>query len=82
MSRKVASVCVGDVVAITFCDHCQGGRELLRFTVYGRVAHIENSFISVNCWEYAADPDADDDNVDCYTIARAAIETVQRLAPQ
>jgi len=72
-----------DLVAVTFLDHARGD-ESIQFTVYGRVVSQTKSDLIVAVWAYSDHrykPAANDPNVHCYTIVKAAIVALTKLKP-
>ena len=64
----------GDIVSITFKDHVAGDDQLLVFTVYGKIAKIDEEKIVVHSWHYANKlGDSKDHNVTSYAIIRDVI---------
>ena len=76
----------GQVVAVTFLDHVQGGGKPILFTVYGKLVAVHKDSLTVSTWTYAetgtAVKDAydfkDGNNVQ-FTLVRSAITRVQHL---
>lgn len=75
----------GQIVAIEFSDHVEGASRAERFVVYGRIAGISRTELSVDCWHYSRKREGqrhDRDNETRYTIVRAAVHKVTRLIPK
>jgi len=70
---------LGDVVAITFRDHCQGSDEPVTFIAYGRVSAKNKEFVTVDAWAYAHEYAARDQNIERFCILRSAIKKVEVL---
>jgi len=84
---RLPRVSIGDVVAITFLDHCEDGDGdgAMAFVVYGRVLKNSRVFFMVESWTYE-DPDADrsrdsKDSVKSFTIVKSAVSAVDILRP-
>ncbi len=72
----------GQLVAVDFADHAERCSTPVKFTVYGRVAGITRTAISIDCWEYKnRKTPYNSDNVTRYTIVRSAIQKITRLVP-
>ncbi len=82
----------GQVVAIEFLDHCEGGSTPIEFVVFGRLAAVKPQSLTVAAWTYAdkakerAFPhsethDFKDANLVHFTIVRSAIKKVTVLKP-
>ena len=71
----------GQIVAVTFLDHCQGGRDPLQFVVYGRLAAITATCVTIIGWQYAEKSKslAIDQNSTSWNIVRSAISKITRL---
>jgi hypothetical protein len=72
----------GQVVAVTFLDHCEGGGTPLQFTVYGRLLTMNETALTVASWIYAdlavhADPN--DPNIQSFTILRSTVQALRVL---
>jgi hypothetical protein len=75
---------IGDVVAVVFWDHANGGKDALRFEVFGRITDITKNAYRIDHWRYVDDIDrASDDNTknneDWHWIVKKAIESIKRL---
>lgn len=67
------------IIKIDFDDHVQNCDELMKFTVYGRVAKITRASITIDGWHHINPDQARDHNCEGYTIARKAILKIQEL---
>lgn len=70
---------VGEVVAVTFCDHVEDGDDVIEFVAYGRVARVTRGAVSLDSWAYADPATPHDANVKRFTILRRAITGVRHL---
>lgn len=70
----------GNIVAIEFLDHVNGGNYPWHFVVYGRVNGVTRTSISVDSWDYVKDAPLDE-NITRHTIVRAAITKITKLCP-
>lgn len=68
----VSKVEVGDEIRATIIDHSAGDEEMV-FVVYGRVAKVRQSTITVDAWGYADENRERDDNVESFTLVKSAI---------
>lgn len=64
---------LGDTVKIIFDDHSEGGDELLRFIVFGRLVHKTRTMLSVQGWCYEDLRTESDDNCHQWNISRKSI---------
>jgi len=69
----------GQIVCIEFVDHVRDASIPLPFAVYGRLSQITPKALSVDCWCHQNPTLPHDDNVERYTIVRAAITKITRL---
>lgn len=72
----------GQIVAVTFDDHTQGGDSPIRFVVYGEVAVVSRSHLAIDSWAYADKRERHDANETRYNILRSTIRKVVRLRPE
>ena len=70
----------GNIVAIEFIDHVNGDDNPYHFVVYGRIAKVAKTSISVDSWDYVEDAQLDE-NITRHTIVRAAITKITKLCP-
>ncbi len=66
----------GQIVAVEFLDHVANASRPLKFVVYGRLAGITRTALSVDSWTYADRRLPADSNVERRTIVRAAITKI------
>lgn len=71
----------GQIVAVEFDDHCQGGADPIRFVVYGELAEVTRSHLKIDSWAYADRRAAHDPNESRFTLVRAAVRRVTVLVP-
>lgn len=81
---KLPKISIGDVVAITFLDHCEDSHseddnEPLAFYVFGKVGAKRKRAITVDCWCYVNKNAERDHNVKSFTIVKSAITDVKIL---
>ena len=71
----------GQIVAVTFLDHCEGGSLPLAFTVYGRLAAVTETCLTIIGWEYAEKTKrfAVDRNTTPWNILRSCISQIVHL---
>lgn len=70
----------GQLVEVTFYDHVQHGKRPLRCVVYGKLSVVAPKSLTVDCWMLSSGSKAArENNVERFTIVRAAIEKVTRL---
>ena len=68
----------GMQVRIEFDDHAEGER-CIRFFVYGRVARVSKKEVTIHGWAYRNRRKTADENVQMWTLARAAIRRIVLL---
>jgi hypothetical protein len=77
---------VGDLVEITFLDHCEDGDDSLEFTVWGRVENITRTAYKIASWVYhdpiAQARDGNEENENYYIIVKTAVTKKRRLVPK
>lgn len=80
---KSIKIKVGDVVEVTFWDHCMHpylGEEApqgLLFNAYGKVISITENFVTIASWvNPTGEPDG---NTEVYDIVRTALTKIRRL---
>ena len=66
-------------MCIEFEDHVEGSSPTCRFRVYGEVASVTKTSISVDSWAYADRKQKHDSNETRFTIVRAAIHRIIHL---
>lgn len=71
---------VGELVRVSFLDHCVGADELEPMACLGRVAKVTEEKVTLDWWYYDARAERDH-NCESVTLVRAAIRGVVRLAP-
>ena len=64
---------------VVFDDHSEGEQHIV-FEVFGRVLRKDRRSFVIACWKYA-DNDDQDENMTAYTILRAAVRSIETLAP-
>lgn len=64
---------------VVFDDHSEGEQHIV-FEVFGRVLRKDRRSLVIACWKYA-DNDEQDENMTAYTILRAAVRSIETLAP-
>jgi hypothetical protein len=69
----------GQIVKVEFLDHAVGGNHAIRFVVYGEIAAITPTSISIDSWAYADKAARHDGNETRYTIVRNAITSITQL---
>jgi hypothetical protein len=79
MSKINKNCNLGDVVRVVFDDHSEGEQHIV-FEVFGRVLRKDRRSFVIACWKYA-DNDDQDENMTAYTILRAAVRSIETLAP-
>lgn len=82
-NSKLKHIQLGDIVAITFLDHCEDAHRdeeegPIEFAVFGKIANIGERFFSVDCWCYGKE-DSRDHNVKSFTIVKSAILEIKTL---
>jgi len=73
----------GDLVQITFLDHCENSNDALEFIIWGRIDRITRTAYIIASWVYN-DPveqakDTNTDNENYYVIVRKAITNIKKL---
>jgi len=71
--------CVGDVVEISFDDHCEDSDKVLPFVVYGVVSKVNTRTLAINSWCNAKHPSRIDHNVKTFAISRGSVTGVEVL---
>lgn len=71
----------GQLAAIEFLDHVANASRPLKFVVYGRVASVTRSSITIDSWAYVDKKQTHDANVNRHTLVRAAVTKVSILRP-
>ena len=69
----------GTIMAVTFDDHVEDGDAPISFTVYGRIANVTRSFVSIDSWVYTDRSEKHDSNEKRFTILRKTITRAKRL---
>ncbi len=64
---------------VVFDDHSEGEQHIV-FEVFGRVLRKDRRSLVIACWKYADNNDQDE-NMTAYTILRAAVRSIETLAP-
>jgi hypothetical protein len=72
---------VGDLVAVEFIDHCEGGRDLMECIVYGRLIYRDAEKVTVCSWELPRDLD-DPYNNTPFNLFAPAVTKVRVLEKQ
>lgn len=71
---------VGDLVRVSFLDHCVGADDLEPMVCLGRVALVTEDKITLDWWYYEAKTTRDH-NIEMVTLVRAAIRDIVKLVP-
>jgi hypothetical protein len=69
----------GQIVKVEFWDHAIGANHAIRFVVYGEVAAVTPTTLSIDSWAYADKSARHDGNETRYTIVRKAITSITQL---
>ena len=69
----------GMLVSVEFSDHVENGNRPIKFTVFGRIASITKTTISVDSWAYSNVKHKHDHNQTRFTIVRSAVHRIARL---
>lgn len=75
---------IGDIVHCIFWDHANGGKDALKFEVFGRLTARTKKAYRIDHWRYVTDIDrASDDNTkeneDWHWIVKPAVESIRKL---
>jgi hypothetical protein len=77
---EIAAMEIGQVYAVIFLDHSQGGTEPLSFEAIGKLRCQDSNSITLAGWTYSTDlPPIPDDNETTWTIVRSAILEVHAM---
>ena len=79
MARTRAKV--GDIVAVEFWDHCEGGRELMECVVYGRLLSQDSKKLTICSWELPKHLD-DEQNNTTFNLFAPAVGSIRVLEKQ
>jgi hypothetical protein len=72
----------GQIVAVEFLDHIEGGTEPMRFVVYGELAAVGRKALSIDSWAYRDKALPHDRNERRFVIVRAAVQRITILQPR
>lgn len=83
-SKPAPRIAEGDIVHCVFLDHSQGGDDIMRFEVFGRVKTITPRHYNIYCWRYVDEVDRAADrnthhNEENFCIVKKAVESIKRL---
>ena len=71
---------IGDIVEILFLDHVEDEHEPYPFLVYGRVAKLSKTAVTVESWANVDKPaPPGDPNAKSFTIIKSTIERLSKL---
>lgn len=70
----------GKIYRIEFLDHVQDGSKPIKFEVFGRVAKITKTSVTLLTWGYTKRLTRDE-NTNYFTIVRSAITCSEILSP-
>jgi len=71
----------GQRLTVEFDDHSEDAGELIRFQVHGRLVSRSRTQLVIDSWEYADLRQPYDSNEKRWTIARSAVQSIERLCP-
>ena len=72
----------GQVVAVQFYDHMQGGKRPVLCTAYGKVSGIAASCVVIDSWVVKGGKAMSSVNNERFCIVRSAIRSVTELVPR
>jgi hypothetical protein len=68
---------IGQLVCVELLDHARGSSEPYAFSVYGRLARLDDEVVCVDSWGFTdKSRPHDPDNVDRYAIVRSAVKRI------
>ncbi len=72
----------GQLVEVSFLDHCEGGGAPLEFTVWGEVLSIDKVSLTIASWVYSDTKihrDPKDPDIKSFTILRSTVKSLSRM---
>lgn len=73
---------LGDIIKVTFDDHCEDGDKPMVFVVYGVLTKRASKYIIVKNWTTLGDAATDHANNKRWVIIRSCIRSMVRLVEE
>jgi len=73
---------VGDIIKVTFIDHCEDGDRPMLCTVFGRLTKRAAKYMIIKSWEVAEGGETDRANNKRWVIIRSCVKSIVRMVEE